>query len=329
MNSQPAADHRLRLVAVDRAAGRGDVLDALVGRQASDDVRGVLGQQAEPRLVLAQRIAQLTLGGDVLGDGRDPRHPPVLDAHRLGARPDPPRLAVRPHDAAFEVGRLRRGIPRRQHGVAIVRMDELLERERILVQRREVDAEDPPDRRADIEHLRRIELAQQEALLDRLGDLAEAVLALAQLGLQAQALADVMDVADEQGSPSTSTCEIDVSTVRVSPLRVVISASRLRTTPSAASCSRIAVRSSRRPHEPTSTIDRPTNSSSGHPSSSRQAGLANRITPSATRVTAVGICEASRIASICAGHRGPRRGVAVHAVEAAARVVEGRHPRAA
>ena len=98
--------------------------------------------------------------------------------------------------------------------------------------------------------------------------------------------------------------EIDASTVRVSPLRVPTSSSMSRTNPSRSSSSSIARRRSGRSQKPTSIIDRPTNPPSCQPSISRHAGLANRITPSAARVIAVGTGDASKTASMSEEQRG-------------------------
>ncbi len=194
-----AADHVLGLVAVHRAARGRDVLDALIGRQAPDDVGRVLGEQAKQLLALAQRLAQLALGGDVLADGRDPCDLVVLEQDGLGARPDPARLAVGAHDAVLEVRRGSHRVAPRDHGGAIVRMQQPLDQERVVVDVGELDAEDPRDRRARVQHARRVDVAQQEALLEGLRDLAEALLALAQLLLELTSLRDVVDVADQAG----------------------------------------------------------------------------------------------------------------------------------
>ena len=121
-----APDHLVGLVAVDRGARGRDVLDAPVGRQAADDVRRVLREEAEELLALAQRFEQHALVRGVLADGRDPRRPAVLHADGLRAGPDPARLAVGADDAVLEVGRLGHLVAQRGDRVAVVGMQEVL-----------------------------------------------------------------------------------------------------------------------------------------------------------------------------------------------------------
>ena len=152
-------------------------------------------------LRLAQLLLELALLGDVGGRADQALHLAGLVAQGEGAVADPAHRAVGPHDA---IDLVVVAAPRPRVAACSTRSrssgctDSIHSRRRLV----EAAAGSAPDRlegRADIEHLALPRAGHPEDLLDGLGELAEALFALAEVGLRAPPFRDVLDLPDEMG----------------------------------------------------------------------------------------------------------------------------------